>query len=332
MAKLCRKCGTMIKTEAAFCPYCGEEVFGRQPGTPPAPVQTEPTTPPVTREVPTPVPTPYTPPTPTIPNGSSKKEKKHLTVSEKVAKKHQAKENKPDKPSKKKGKTAAVLILYLALVFLLSFATLAILNQFDVIDVPFMDRLFHSDSNSGTDDINLEDEDDSIPEEYTVVAPDAQQYFQDNSTILSVQDATASPQVHTESETYQNLTQRGFVDQPIVSEYNMAGEYAEPVTIDAASSSKHPSYMTYYVCANGQVWTIFEINGVVMANPVSYNLQSTRSAQLIISESESVTSYDGTTNKFYETIPSESELIVKTVSKIDAQTLENLDYGAIDAL
>ena len=46
--------------------------------------------------------------------------------------------------------------------------------------------------------------------------------------------------------------------------------------------------------------------------------------------SNTVMSYDGTTNRFYETIPNKSSLIVKTVDRIDAETLENLTIGAID--
>ena len=53
---------------------------------------------------------------------------------------------------------------------------------------------------------------------------------------------------------------------------------------------------------------------------------------VVISESATITSYDSTTNKFYEIIPDSSMLIVKTVSRIDAETLDNLTFGGIDAL
>ena len=110
----------------------------------------------------------------------------------------------------------------------------------------------------------------------------------------------------------------------------MTGDYSEATEISQGSSTKHPTYQTYYVSKNGDVWTIFMINGAIMANPVSYNIQSDLDAQVILSESNTVMSYDGTTNGFYETIPNKSSLIVKTVDRIDAETLENLTIGAID--
>jgi hypothetical protein len=42
--------------------------------------------------------------------------------------------------------------------------------------------------------------------------------------------------------------------------------------------------------------------------------------------------YDSDANMFYETIPHESELIVKTVDRIDAETLDTLTVGVIARL
>ena len=69
-----------------------------------------------------------------------------------------------------------------------------------------------------------------------------------------------------------------------------------------------------------------------MANPVTYNLQSKLDAQVIISENESVVSYDSTTNMFYETIPDKSALIVKRLKQIDAESLGKLNNEGIDKL
>lgn len=69
-----------------------------------------------------------------------------------------------------------------------------------------------------------------------------------------------------------------------------------------------------------------------MAYPVSYNMQSSSNVQVMISEKDTVMSYDSRTGKFYETIPKESELIVKKVGRIDAETIENLMDGEIDKL
>ena len=75
------------------------------------------------------------------------------------------------------------------------------------------------------------------------------------------------------------------------------------------------------------------MKGSVIANPVGYNMESNaHGAQLILSESEVITSYDSVTNSFYESIPNESELIVKTVNHIDAETLNSLTVEDIEAL
>ena len=72
------------------------------------------------------------------------------------------------------------------------------------------------------------------------------------------------------------------------------------------------------------MWIISLIDGDIVANPVSYNMQSALETQLIVSESEIITSYDSSTNKYYKTVPNESTLIVRIVDKIDADTLDTL--------
>lgn len=65
---------------------------------------------------------------------------------------------------------------------------------------------------------------------------------------------------------------------------------------------------------------------------MDYNLESTRAAQLLISESQEITSYNSHTNKYYVTIPKESAVIVRIVEKIDAETLNQLTCEEIDRL
>lgn len=169
-----------------------------------------------------------------------------------------------------------------------------------------------------------------VPEEYTVEAPDADSYYEQNSKIVTVIDAQDSDEVLTEAETCTTLTDRGFTQFPVTSSYSMGGEYYNAEDVETAGTDKHPIYETYYVASNGDIWTIFMINGVTMANPVSYNLQSDLGVQVMISEFETIMSYDSTTNKFYETIPDKSALLVVTVEKIDAALLETLTVEEID--
>lgn len=69
-----------------------------------------------------------------------------------------------------------------------------------------------------------------------------------------------------------------------------------------------------------------------MANPVSFNAESELGVQLIIAESEVISCYDSQSNMFYETIPNETELIVKVVDRIDTETLDRLTVEVIKEL
>ena len=89
-------------------------------------------------------------------------------------------------------------------------------------------------------------------------------------------------------------------------------------------------YNTFYCSTAGEFWTITSINGQITANPVSYNFQSELEVPVLISDSEVIISYDNTTNKFYETIPSETALKLIVVDQVDAATLDNLTIGEID--
>lgn len=110
----------------------------------------------------------------------------------------------------------------------------------------------------------------------------------------------------------------------------MDGIYSDATTISDSSSTKHPIYKTSYVTEDDDLWTVYVIDGDIMAKPVSYNMQWPFGAQIILSESEAVTSYDSVTNQFYKTIPNESELLVRVVEKINADTLEKFEMGDVD--
>ena len=54
--------------------------------------------------------------------------------------------------------------------------------------------------------------------------------------------------------------------------------------------------------------------------------------QLLFSESEELTSYDNQTDQYFVTIPSDSAVIVKTVDRIDAQTINSITDEEMDNL
>lgn len=157
-------------------------------------------------------------------------------------------------------------------------------------------------------------------------------YFEENSTVVSKTPVNESPSVSTELEAYNNFTQRGFTEYEIISNYSISGEYYDAVAISDSSNERHPCYQTFYVSPNEEIWVIMEVNGAVIANPMSYNERSDKGAQLLLSESKTIMSYDNDSNLFYETIPKETAVIVKTVDNISADILKNLTIGAIDEL
>ena len=87
--------------------------------------------------------------------------------------------------------------------------------------------------------------------------------------------------------------------------------------------------MTYFVAEDGAVWSVFIVGKTIAANPASYNLESDLDAQVLVSETETLTSYTEMGNKFYETIPKESAVKLKVVDKITNQKLNDLTYEEV---
>lgn len=161
---------------------------------------------------------------------------------------------------------------------------------------------------------------------------DAEAYFKENGEIVSVIDANDSTDVTTEKESMELFTDRGFTEYPITTNYSMDGKYSDEKEIEESSAEKHPMFTTYYVCESGDLWTIELVNGCITAYPVSYNEQSESEVPVIISETDTTYSYDSITNKFYETIPKDTALIVKKIDRIDSASLESLTKEGIDKL
>lgn len=161
---------------------------------------------------------------------------------------------------------------------------------------------------------------------------DADTYFEQNAEIVSKYNAKDSKNVTTESETYKILLERGFDDYPITATYNMEGEYITSEVTDVESSEKHPMYSTYYATELGEIWIINVVDGSITASPVMYNQNAKNTVETLIVEDDTMISYDGPLNKYYEIIPFESFAILKKVEKIDSDTLENLSTEEIDKL
>ncbi len=177
-------------------------------------------------------------------------------------------------------------------------------------------------------------DDDTDPDDNTDPVPGTpdDEYYNENSDVIKVIKADTSEDVPTEAEVIQLLSDRGFSDFPVEFYYDINGNFVDEGVASEDSSERRPMYITYYVAESGSVWSIFVINGQVIANPASYNLESGLDMQTLVSESEQLTSYLYDSNKFYITIPNDTEVIVKTVDKINAETLDRLTDEEISRL
>jgi len=167
-------------------------------------------------------------------------------------------------------------------------------------------------------------DDDTMKGKYKVTPKDADAYFAKNSTVSSEVMAQESADTHSESDAYKNFEERGFAGNSIITNYDMMGGYSEAKEISSYSSTKHPMYQTVYLTPNGVYWQVFEINGAVMA----YRFSETNAQPVILSETNTITSYDSAKNKFYINTPNNSVAKIMTVDRIDA--VENYTDGSFD--
>ena len=158
-------------------------------------------------------------------------------------------------------------------------------------------------------------------EDYYEGEEDMEAYYNENSTVVSVTDAASSSTVKTEKDAISELDDRGFGQYEVESDFDMAGELLDDPVMEESSSDKHPMYTTNYCNSSEELWVVYFVDDRVMAFPVSYNDQSDRVAPVMITEDDTVMSYDCYSNKFYETIPKDSELIVVNISKINDEKI-----------
>lgn len=161
---------------------------------------------------------------------------------------------------------------------------------------------------------------------------EADEYYFNNSEVIDVIIAEESEVVPCEAEVVNLLGSRGFTESEIIYDFTIDGTYIGSTNVQHASQTKRPAYFTYYRTENGDIWIVYVINDAVTAYPLSYNAECDLPVDLMISESETITSYVDETNQYYVTIPYESAMIVRIVERIDAETLEQLTFDAIDAM
>ena len=304
MAKFCGKCGTKLDEATGLCPNCDAEKIKRKDETSAGSAQKSEEKVAQQKKEP-----------------ANKKEARKQRKENKRIDKKEKKEEKRAKLTMKK-KIRRFFFIILALLIVIG-CTAGVLVYFEIADIPVV--------NDVVDWVVKQKDGRDVSEESRIEPIDAESYFAENSSIISSVEVNSSNKAKTEADANDLLTSLGFSEYEITTEYSMDGTYYSAVVIDEASDEKHPMYQTYYISTKGEVWTVTLIGDVIMAYPVSYNAQAENGVAVMFSETESIMSYDNVTNKFFETIPNESALIVKVVETINSETLDNLTAEVIDS-
>ena len=256
------------------------------------------------------------------PKCDKKDNKKELRKQKKIEKKNLKKQKKKEKwAAKTLGQKTGSIILKIVVVFLilliLVLGFLGALVYKGVVEVAPINTLFEI--------LDIE-------ESYEVEMIDVEEYYGKNSTIIEKINVKDSEQIYNEKEVFKLLTDRGFTEYEITTEYSMDGEYYDAVTVSQESKEEHPIYSVYYISDSEIIWNVTVVNDTVMASPISYNLELETGVQVIVSESEYITGYDSVTNMFYEIEPKETFAKVISVEVIDSKTLDELTYEKIEGL
>ena len=152
----------------------------------------------------------------------------------------------------------------------------------------------------------------------------AEEYYWSQAKVYGETDAKESEDVKTEKTAIEYFTERGFNQYPIEFEYSINGTAGETKNASETSNEKHPMYRTLYMTESGEIWVLYLVNGTIIANPLSFNYQSSLPGPLYFTETGMLTSYDNDSNKYFDIIPLESVAIIKKVQTINAELLNSL--------
>lgn len=150
------------------------------------------------------------------------------------------------------------------------------------------------------------------------------EFFWNYSRVYKVIDVHESKDVKTEKEAVAFFSERGFTQFPIQFDFSMDGEYMGDTEASDSSSATHPRYFTFFQSDNGDIYKLFLINDMIIAYPVSFMLEGDHSVDVLISESNKVTSYNSEVNRFYLNTPFSSSAIIKQIARIDDVSINAL--------
>ena len=144
-------------------------------------------------------------------------------------------------------------------------------------------------------------------------------------------NAKSNGKMMSEKEAYDFLIKRGFKEPKLEFSYDMDGNLIyynddDENDIEENSSNKHPMYNYYYFTEDEkEMWNIYIVEDQIYAYPVIYNNEKAK-VDTIISETNSLTSYDGNLNHYFVEIPDKNEIKVLKVKRIDKKTLDNYSF------
>ena len=301
----CKRCGALIKDEALFCNNCGAAINSnnlQQRAENAAfvpPQQTVPNRPNVQNA-------------PIVPNQPINQSKVKAPKNKPTKQKNKPKSNK--KSTGKKGGIFKTIIIPVSLVLVF------------VLAVVLAIRLTHSARNS-VNTFNSQNNYSADIKEYIEQPIDAEALLKEKGEIISKTEASKSNTVLESSDAINDFNNRGFHTDSILSTYNINGELDEKV-VTKDDGNTHPVYLYNYTSPDGNAWQLLSVNGKLMAYPLTYNLQENKTeTAVIVSESNSVFTYDCATNTFFEIIPNGTAIRVIQAEQINKSTLDNLSIG-----
>jgi hypothetical protein len=115
---------------------------------------------------------------------------------------------------------------------------------------------------------------------------------------------------------------RGFEESTVSVTFDITGEYKERTQLTEDSDDKYPTYFIDYRDSGGNLWYVYINNGNYVARPMFGGEGTT--IPLVVTETDYITGYDGSTNTFTNTVPKAEEMTIKKVSSVDAPTLDVL--------
>lgn len=128
--------------------------------------------------------------------------------------------------------------------------------------------------------------------------------------------------IFSEKEVYEFLMGRGFSSEEINYEWTMDGKY-KVGEVNKDSDEKHPTYTSYFQDEFNNYFSITIVGKHIYANLLS-NKEKNNGIDTLISESEKIVTYNGTTKKFTESVPNKKEIKIIIVDKLDVSNLKRL--------